>query len=294
MTDGYLTTRDKLRIYFRTAGTGTSLVVIPNGIYLSDDFQRLTAGRTLVFYDVRNRGRSDAVDDPHKLEAGIQQDVEDLDEVRRHFGADRVAVMGHSYMGVMVVLYAKAYKKHVSHVVQIGSMAPDSRKQYGPDLSNVDETFRTTLASLRELEADRPSLSPVEFCEKFWSVLRPIYVTDPANAHRITWSRCDLPNERNFMGVWTKYVLPSIERLNLTPADLADVTAPVLVVHGTKDRSAAYGGGVDWASYLPNARLLKVEGGCHGPWIESPDLVFNSIETFLSGRWPDAATQPSL
>jgi len=42
---------------------------------------------------------------------------------------------------------------------------------------------------------------------------------------------------------------------------VSGVTTPVLVVHGTKDRSGPYGGGRDWAAMLPNARLVTVPKG---------------------------------
>jgi 2-hydroxy-6-oxonona-2,4-dienedioate hydrolase len=61
---------------------------------------------------------------------------------------------------------------------------------------------------------------------------------------------------------------------------------PVLTIHGRKDRSAPYGGGQDWVSRLPDARLLTVENAGHAPWIEQPATVFGAIATFLSGRWP--------
>jgi hypothetical protein len=77
-----------------------------------------------------------------------------------------------------------------------------------------------------------------------------------------------LPNERDFMRYLTAYIMPSIHALSLTPEALAAVPVPVLTVHGTKDRSAR-----DWASLLPNARLLTVECACHGPWIEAPEAV---------------------
>jgi pimeloyl-ACP methyl ester carboxylesterase len=64
---------------------------------------------------------------------------------------------------------------------------------------------------------------------------------------------------------------------------------PVLIVHGTKDRSTPYGGGREWALTLPNARLLSVENTAHAPWIEAPDKVLDSIELFLNGNWPDQA-----
>ena len=116
-----------------------------------------------------------------------------------------------------------------------------------------------------------------------------IYVANPADAGKITWGRCDLPNELNLMKYWTTITLPSIQRLDLTPDAIARVTAPVLIVHGRKDRSSPYGGGREWALSLPDARLLTVDEAAHVPWIEAPDLVFASIRTFLDGAWPEAA-----
>jgi pimeloyl-ACP methyl ester carboxylesterase len=68
---------------------------------------------------------------------------------------------------------------------------------------------------------------------------------------------------------------------------------PVLIVHGTKDRSSPYGGGREWARILPNARLLSVENTAHVPWIEAHDKVLDSIQLFLNGDWPDEAERVS-
>lgn len=288
--EGFLTTRDGLRLYFRVLGDGPDVVLIPNGIILVHDFEPLASGRTLIFYDVRNRGRSESVTDPAVLQRGILNDVDDLDDVRRHFGAEGVAVIGHSYVGFTVVVCAKSYPRTVRRIVPIGALGPDPGKQYPPELSNIDATLRDALARLGDLERERPSLSDEQWCRKFWSIIRLLYVTDPADAPKTDgWSRCEHANERNFMSVFTQFIMPSIGRLNLAPRDFAGVSTPALVVHGTKDRSAAYGGGVDWARTLPNARLLTVPEGCHAPWIEAPDLVFGSIDGFLNGRWPETA-----
>ena len=40
---------------------------------------------------------------------------------------------------------------------------------------------------------------------------------------------------------------------------------------------------------MPDARLVTVENAAHVPWIEAPEKVFGSIETFLDGAWPEAA-----
>src|SRR4051812_11626972 len=159
-TEGYLATRGGVRLYFRVVGDGADVVLIPNGIGLVDDFARLATGRMLVFYDVRNRGRSERADDPAALERGILNDVDDLDDVRRHFEAQRVGLIGHSYVGVTVALAGRAYPGHVRRVVQIGPMGPDPGKQYPPELSNVDATLRDALTRLAGLDQERAALSP--------------------------------------------------------------------------------------------------------------------------------------
>jgi pimeloyl-ACP methyl ester carboxylesterase len=120
--------------------------------------------------------------------------------------------------------------------------------------------------------------------------LRPIYVVDPADVEKLDgWQRCHLETERTAMTYFTEYLLPSIRPL--TARDVSGVTMPVLVVHGTKDRSAPYGGGRDWAAMLPNARLVTVENAGHMPWIEKPGDVFDTLQTFLDGAWPSTAVR---
>ena len=287
--EGLVTTQDGVRLYFHKVGSGSKTVIIPNGLYLLEDFKHFAAGRTLIFYDLRNRGRSDPVTDDAKLKKGIHHDVEDLEAVRRHFGVHQPEVIGHSYVGITVALYAMKYPAHAARVVQIGPMQPSQARQYPPHLTNTDGTLREVFAQIAELQKERQSLGPVEFCKKFWSLLRVIYVADPTDAGKIDWGRCELPNERNSMRFWGQHIFPSIQALHIAPEEFANAQMPVLIVHGTKDRSSPYGGGREWAMLLPNARLVTVENAAHAPWVESPETVFGSIQTFLDGAWPRTA-----
>jgi proline iminopeptidase len=289
LIEEYVTTEDGVRLFVQKVGTDQKAVLIPNRVYLFDAFQAFADGRTVIFFDPRNRGRSDQINDRSKVERGIHHDVDDLEAIRRHFGIGRVDLIGHSYMGVTVALYAMQHPDHVSRVVQIGSMAPDYAKQYAAHLTNADATLGEVLGRLGELQKEREAYDPQEFCRKFWSILRVLYVVDPADADRLKWEPCDLPNEMNFLKQWNENVLPSIQNLNLTADEISKAKAPVLVIHGRKDRSSSYGGGRDWALRLPDARLVTVENAAHVPWIEAPDKVFGAVETFLRGEWPETA-----
>src|ERR1700722_18696759 len=248
--DGFITVGDGVRLYFQRVGSGPRAVIIPNGFHLLDDFRHLGHWRTLIFYDVSNRGRSDTVTDPAKLARGVQQDVDDLDAVRRHFGIEYADLIGHSYIGLMVALYAMQHAARVGRVVQIGPMQPDAATQYPAHLTCADAVLADTMAKLGQMMKERPTGDAEEVCRKFWLVLRAIYVADPKDAERVNWGRCEFANERNFMQYWTAHLLPSIQSLNLTAEKMAKAKAPVLIVHGAKDRNAPYGGGRDWAMRL--------------------------------------------
>ncbi|HMD34942.1 MAG TPA: alpha/beta hydrolase [Vicinamibacterales bacterium] len=285
----FISTEPGVRLFVQTVGAGPQVVLIPNGYYLFDALARFAEGRTLLFIDPRNRGRSDAVADRSKLERGIRHDVADFEAIRRHVGAERVDLIGHSYMGVTVALYAMTHPDHTDRVVQIGAAPADPSKPYSAHVSNSDGTMRDVFGRMGELQKERASLDPLTFCRKFWAILRELYVLQPSDADRLAWEPCHLPNEVGFMKQYTDYVLPSIQALDLTDADYARATAPVLAIHGRQDRSASYGGGREWALRLPNARLITVDNAAHVPWIEDPDKVFGAIGAFLDGGWPPSA-----
>jgi pimeloyl-ACP methyl ester carboxylesterase len=277
-----------VRLFYQKVGSGGQLVLIPNGIFLFEEFSYLADGRTLVFYDVRNRGRSDTIADPLKLARGILNDVDDMEAVRRHFGVEQVDLIGHSYMGLMVGLYAMKHPAHVNRVVQIGPMQPYADRQYPPHLKYVDATTGEVFSTLGQIQKDGLTGSPEEICKKFSAVLARLCVFNAADAHKVDWGRCELLNESGFMPYWMGNLMPSIQKLQISAEEAADMKAPVLVVHGDKDRNAAYGGGREWALLWPDARLVTVKNAAHAPWIEGPQ-VLEDIQTFLNGAWPEQA-----
>jgi proline iminopeptidase len=280
---------DGVRLFFQLVGDGPQMVVVPNGMYLRNDFERLCEGRTLVFYDLRNRGFSDSVSDQSKLKGGILNDVDDLEAVRQHLGIGKMTLIAHSYVGLIIILYAMKHSVHVSRMVQLAPVQPYADKKYPEHLTVNDGVLQEVFAKLAKLQRDRGAESQVEFCKKFWAVLRRIYVFKEADAAKIDWGRCDRPNELNFMKYWNESVFPSMRALQLAPDDFAKVTVPVLTLHGTKDRSAPYGGAREWALVLPDARLVSLEDTAHAPWIEAPEKVFDAINNFLDGAWPQGA-----
>jgi len=288
--EGYVKTGG-IQLFVQALGTGSRLVVIPNATYMFADFKYLADERSIAFYDLRNRGRSEHISDESRITGGVHNDVEDLEAVRRHFDVETVDVIGHSYLGMVVALYAMKYPTHVNRLVMIGSVQPLMETQYPAHLTGADATMAEVSAKLSELQKEGQSLGEDELGRRMWSLMRQLYVADPENADKINWDVADLPNESlvRLMKYYNNHILPSMQQVKLTSEDFARVTVPVLIIHGKRDRQAPYGGAQDWAKMLPNARLITIENGAHLPWIESPEIVFSSIKTFFAGEWPDEA-----
>lgn len=287
--EGYVTADDGARLFYRKTGKGRQAVVIPLGFMLFDDFKRLAPGRTLIFYDMRNRGRSDAVSDPQRVT--IQDDVRDLEKIRRHFKLTKINLIGESYLGLMVVMYAMDHPEHVDRIIQIGAVPRKFGTEYPAHLTANEQKPALDPEEVKKLEkliADGyREKNPKDYCEKEWLVIRTMLVARPEDAHKVGKGYCDFPNEWpvNFRKHLQAH-FGSVQKLDITKEQVAKVTNKVLTIHGTKDRNAPYGSGREWAFTLPNARLITVEDAAHMPWIEAPELVLRSIDTFLKGPWP--------
>src|SRR6266540_1217530 len=294
--EGYIDAGNGVKIFYQKIGDGKNKVIVPLGLWLYDGLKSLSenADRTIVFYDVRNRGRSSHITDSALI--GIWQDVDDLEKVRQHFGFKKVSLVGWSYLGMMVMLYSSKHKQYVDRIIQIGPVAlkwdtmfPDEYTNKDP--SPVDSNKIKEINQL--LEANYHLKEPVKFTEKWYTANAPNLLGDTSNIKKVlelTPKIAKNQNEwyNNFMWHLNHHFSGSVQKMNadsLWPS-MKIIDQPVLTIHGTKDRNAPYGAGRQWATELPNARLLTVEGAGHLPWIEDRELVIKSIDTFLKGDWP--------
>jgi pimeloyl-ACP methyl ester carboxylesterase len=284
---GFVTTPDGARLFYRLVGRGAATVIVPNGLYFADQLAALWQDRAAVVYDLRNRGRSDAISEPALLGRGVLNDLDDLDAVRAHFKMPRVDLVGHSYVALVALHYARTHPDRVGRVVMVGPPGYGVGHEAPPP---PDAVALGVFRQLGELQQAPPVEDAEARCQRFWQALGPLYLVDQTLVpHVAAWGRCDQANERAFLGYWTQHVEPSLTRLPSSAAEVATVTCPVLVVHGTHDRSAPYAAGRAWAARLPNARLLTVPDVAHAPWIEAPGLVIPALHGFLDGAWPAAA-----
>jgi proline iminopeptidase len=288
---GYVATHDGSKLYYEKIGSGR-VIIAPGRLFLFESFRQLGDHYTLISYDMRNRGKSEHIDDGSKLT--IQNDVRDLETVRQHFGVAKFTPVGYSYLGLMVVMYAMEHPDRVERIVQLGPVPLKFGTRYPPDEMQNDRDRVPDPKARQELEQLQKSgfaeSHPQEFCEKSWDVDRFVLVGNPSNVGKLGKSQCDMPNEWPVnLNKHFQYAFTSVQKLDIPKEELKKVAMPVLTIHGTKDRNAPYGSGKDWARNLPDARLVTIKGGAHQSFVEYPEHVFPAIRTFMDGKWPAQA-----
>ncbi len=290
LSEGRLGVEPGLRLYYRVLGEGSDTVVAPGGFFLESVLAGLAEERAVIFYDMRDRGRSDSVPDVSRV--GIQQDIADLEAIRVHFGQERLSLIGWSYLGAIVAMYGLEHPERVERLVQIGPIPPRANPPYAraAQRAYLEAVGREGLQRLVELsKAGVRDNEPERFYREFWSVHKLALFGDTAKMSLYELPPADLPNEwLHNLGAHFETKIASFGDYDLREA-ASRLEVPVLTIHGTLDRNAPFEGGREWSAAWANGRLLVVEGAAHMPFVEQPDLVLGAIDEFLSGRWPESA-----
>ena len=112
-------------LFYSTRGSGPSCLVL--SAIGTEPYKRLTPPQLsdrlrLVYVDVRGSGRSTG--DPTDLTFEVL--AADLEAIRVDLGVDRIAVLGHSILGVLAIEYGRRRPASVSRV----SRCSRSRRRY--------------------------------------------------------------------------------------------------------------------------------------------------------------------
>lgn len=284
---GDLTTRDGVRLHWTSRGGGPDTVVVPGAWMLAGELGRISERHTVLFYDMRSRGRSEPVNEPDRL--GFSLDVRDLENVRRHFGLERMSLVGFSYLGGVASRYAMDRPERVERLVLLGAIPPRSTASYteaapGPVEILGPERVRR-LEALRERRSGEED--PVARCRAYWRAILPLYTAGREAADLLADSLelgCELPNERpeafeRVLG----HVMGDLDSYDWRD-DARRLEVPTLVVHGASDHVAPVGGAREWAEVLPEAQLIEIENAGHLLWAERPRRVRAAVRRFLTSR----------
>jgi proline iminopeptidase len=287
--EGYIASHDGTRLYYQRLGNGADTVVSPAACFLNPDLESLATGRTIIFYDTRNRGRSQHITDGDAMT--MTQEVRDLEAVRQHFALTQFKLLGWSYLGAVTALYAANNPMAIERLLLVGPMKP--RRFRYPDEDESKIRLRVDPQKVQRLEELRQAgvetQDPAAYCRAWQQTYLPRQMGNSDAIGRMRSDPCALPNE------WGSNVTWTFQQLGRSWGDwdwrpiLAPLQVPTLIIHGSED-TIPLASSWEWAATLGNARLLVLPNVGHFPWVEEPSAFFPPVEQFLAGQWPDAAS----
>ncbi|HYR10063.1 MAG TPA: alpha/beta hydrolase [Longimicrobium sp.] len=287
-SEGYLTGADGLQLFYRVYGSGPDTTVVLAGgpalalSYLDKDLAPLAHGRTVIYYDARNAGRSQIVMDPAML--SMERHVADLEAVRQHFGIGKLQLIGHSWGAMVAPFYAAAHPQNVDRMVLVTPGPIETKYDAIFEAERVSRTDPAVLQHQGELFGllfTGTSPDPVGTCEELFSIWFPAYFYDPANASNMRGRYCDTtPAGANALIFSLFAGRASLgQPFDLAPM-LSTIQVPALVIHGAGD-AIPLASTAGYSDALPNGELLVIEGAGHFPWLEEPTEFFTAVNTFL-------------
>jgi len=292
LAESFVDAGDGVRLWAMERGKGSPIVVIHGGpgmdhATLAADLTPLERHHRLIYYDQRGGGRSTLPSDPALLT--IEHHVRDLEAVRRHFGLENVTLLAHSFGPAIAALYAIAYPSRVERMIFLGPIPP-RKGRFNEEYSARLQARLTKEQIERAEKLSFETGDVVAVCREYWSIMTPPRVAKSLSSNVVKADLCAPPAEAIRFGM-TKTntaTFASLGDWNWT-ADLAKVTAPVLILHGEED-AIPMEMVAEWTTALPHARLIRLRETAHFPHAERPKIVFSAIEAFLRASRSRAAT----
>ena len=278
-------------LYVRDVGAGPPIIVVHGGPdfdheYLLPEMDRLGDAFRVVYYDQRGRGRSVSEQEP--IDVTMASEVDDLDLVRESFGYQSVAVLGHSWGGLLALEYSITHPDRVSHLILM-NCAPASHD----DVAALrDELARrrspAQSARMNELRCDpRFQAGDIALEAEYYRIH---YGTTLRNADQLDTVIRRLRSaftpegivaarqieDRLYDDTWVR------DDYDLTPA-LSGLDIPTLVIHGDDDFVPI--ALVDRiAQAIPGALMTVLPNCGHFAYLEHLEQTCATIASFLTSH----------
>ena len=265
-------------LFTRRLGTGPLVVVLHGGPgashdYLLPQYDLLSMGRELFYYDQRGGGQSPA---PRDAPLGWEAHVSDLEGIRIALGQERLTICGYSWGGLLGLLYTL---RHPERVERLALVAPAAiTREWRNDFDT--EFSRRMAAPERQAERDELRASglrdrdPEAYQRRAFELSVMGYFKNPSDAIRLTPFRVVARTQK---AVWE-----SLGDWDLRPELKATVSRsafPVCrILHGTWDPIPIASSRE--ISHITSADLIPLDCG-HCPHVEVTSDFVRALDEFL-------------
>lgn len=261
----------------------------------------------VVIFDQLGVLRSDAIAEHESY--GMEYQIEMLEEMRKRLEIDKWSILGHSYGGMLAVLYAHTYPNSVHKIIlECPSLCfEDSAKSTAEYLSGHIHSLNDEQA-VRLCEKIKSEDYP-DKTEVVWDLSALLsYVTDlelrfylhgiTFEAYQMSMDTSDITDE-----MWAKGERHLMKLLETQPASngssqkkvrmtdnllplLPEIAAPVLLINGRYDPACTKNQIEYMMSHVPNVTQAVFENSGHFPRLEEAKKYTNTVLSFLAGDTP--------
>ncbi len=235
-------------------------------------FTPLSSRMQLVYFDHRGNGRS-AKGDP--VTYTLDENVEDMEALRRHLGLGPIVSIGTSYGGMVAMAHAARYPDSVSHLVLIVTAA------HNGFITRAQEIVRERGTPEQQRVCDMlwaGELNTVEKLQHYYAVMGPLYARnyDAATAAATRGRGTNSPEPLN------RAFGPGgfMENYDLRP-ELSRITAPTLILAGRHDWICAPEFSEEIHRLIPGSDLRIFENSSHSIRVDEPQAMVDAIAGFV-------------
>jgi proline iminopeptidase len=271
---------DGVTLYYDVIGKGEPVVLLSGGPGFSPEYLRpvadaLAKKHSLVLFHQRGTGKSAlAKYDGSVLE--LKKLVADLETLRRELKQEKLTLVGHSFGGILSMMYAREHPDRVRALALIDSGGPTL--QSVPKFNANLEARFSDEEKLRIKEWSDPERKKADHKRAVLEITKaktPAYFADRTKAKLLI----DSMNDQWFNDAVFWGVVMQMAALDLRPG-LEKVKAPVIVIHGKQDPLESAD---EVHATFPGSRLVLIENAGHFPWLEQPEKVYSALGGFLAG-----------
>jgi proline iminopeptidase len=237
-------------------------------------YTALTDAMQVVYFDHRGQGRSARGDASRWT---LDENVEDMEALRRHLGLGPIVSIGTSYGGMVAMAHAARYPEAVSHLVLV-----------------VTASHGGFIPRAQEILAARGTEEQKALCAKVWEggfedeaelkryyrVMGPLYAAkhDPEKAEDGIARAIHSPEALN------RAFRPGgfLRSFDLRP-ELARIAAPTLILGGRLDWICPPEFSEEIHALIRGSRLVIVEDSSHSMRVDAPERLYGEILRFLAG-----------
>lgn len=261
-------------LFTSARGSGHTCLVL-SGIgtkpYERQTPRELSERLRLVYVDLRGSGRSTG--EPADLTFDVLAD--DLEAIRADLGIGRIAVLGHSILGILALEYGRRHPESVSHVIVVGTaptgdMARVSAKAAAFFEEDASEDRKQVLRdNLARLPPDA-------------SLMQTVFAQTPLRFFDARFDAVPLFAEAQRRPGLLMHVMGTLAPAWDIAVESSSLRVPIFIAHGRYDYVVPH---VLWEGIpekLPRATLQIFEQSGHQPFFEEPQRFAADLTHWMS------------